>query len=352
VNRFALALFLGLAACPKGGDKPKPIEPIARGDAQPQPGRLLPDETRPVALPPAPALPAVPASLPPLADNPRVTADAVAFGELLFHDPRLSVDGTRACATCHVPARGFAGDIDVAADGKPNLRRAPALVNLAWATAFGWDGRSTSLTDQLLAHLKGQLDAIDPIAARIAAVPTYAAHAARVGGTVQEAIVHGLEAYVLTRYEGDAPWDTQERTALARPGNAADPIVAGYQLFRGKAQCAVCHTPPLYTDGAYHRVVKEVSGDKGRGLVDPAQVGAFKTPTLRGAMLRGSYFHNGSKKTLDEVIAYYTSIAADKTLDPALAASKALSPDEARRLSAFVNMLSANRPAPAKPLLP
>jgi cytochrome c peroxidase len=302
-------------------------------------------------LPPAPRLPTIPQSLPPLADNPRVTADAVAFGELLFFDPRLDANGSRACATCHDPARGYSGDVAPAADGKPNARRTPTLYTLAWVKAVGWDGRAPSVSALLPAHLSGQLDVLDAISTRIATVPIYAQHIARVGGTPPEAIIRSLEAYVLTRYEGDTPWDSLERTERLQPGaNANNPIVAGYQLFSGKAQCGQCHTPPLYSDGSYHRVISDTLGDKGRGLVDPKGAGAFRTPTLRGAMTRGAYFHDGSKRTLDEVIAHYQSAEA-KAVNPALGTIK-LNPDETRQLGMFLNMLTNNRPPAQKPALP
>lgn len=353
MTRLALLLVV-LAACPKSGDKPTPNDPVGSG-SQHAPIVVVHDAASGGAhvLPAAPPLPAAPISLPAPAANPRVTAEAVAFGELLFFDPRLSASGTRACATCHVPERGFAGGMDAAADGKPNARRTPALVNLAWVPAFGWDGRAQSITELLPAHLKGQLDLLEASAARIAAIPTYAAHIARVGGAPADALVQALEAYVLTRYEADAPWDVQERTASR---SAANPIVEGYKLFTGKAQCAQCHTPPLYTDNAYHRVVRDSLGDKGRGLVDPAQAGAFRTPTLRGAIGRGAYFHDGSKPTVDSVIAYYQSPDA-AAVNPALAKIK-LSPDEAKHLTLFLGMLSLDslapspRPVAQKPALP
>jgi len=302
-------------------------------------------------LPSAPPLPAVPQSLPALAPNPRITPEAVAFGELLFFDPRLSVDGTRACATCHDPARGFAGGVDPAADGKPNARRTPSLYNLAWVKNLGWDGRAPSVTALLLPHMKGQLDALDIAATRIASVPVYALHIARVGGSPADAISQSLEAYVLTRYEGDTPWDSLERTERIKPGDRPDnPIAFGYTLFSGKAQCGTCHTPPLYTDNSYHRVTADGTGDKGRGLVDPAKTGAFRTPTLRGAMTRGAYFHDGSKRSVDEVIAHYQTADAAKQ-NPSLAKIK-LTPDEARSLGMFLNMLTNNRPAYQKPALP
>lgn len=344
-----------LAACPKGGDKPKTTEPPAsRGDAPPH-SHLLPDEDGGIALPPATPLPSPPASLPPPPENTRVTPEAVALGELLFFDARLSSDGTVACATCHDAARGYAGGVDKTASGKQNLRRTPALVNLAWATSLGWDGRATGVREQLSAHLAGQLGTLDASLPRLVEVPTYRAHLARVGGAPSDAVVQALEAFVLTRYEGDAPWDAMERTARAVPGTApSDPIAAGYQLFTGKAQCAVCHPPPLYTDHGFHRVERDTLGDKGRGLVDDSLIGAFKTPTLRGAARRGAYFHTGSKRSLDEVVAYYQAVGAappDPALDAALTRIR-LSSEEAKQLVRFLEALTGTRPPPAKPVLP
>jgi cytochrome c peroxidase len=157
---------------------------------------------------------------------------------------------------------------------------------------------------------------------------------------------------VLTRYDGDAAWDRQERTALARPGTAPeDPVIAGYQLFVGKAQCGTCHPPPLYTDGAYHYTVPNVYGDPGRAKVDPALKGAFRTPTVRGAALRPAFFHTGNVKTLDEVVAAYVADPTDPAIDPAIAKIN-LTADETKQLVAFLRALAADRPPPVQPVLP
>jgi len=353
VKRLALvAAVLALTGC--GSDKKsKPREPIGSGSVQ-----GTGDPVVPIALPPAPPLPEVPAGLPPLPANPRITPEAVAFGELLFHDTRLSLDGKRACALCHEPAHGFSGRKSDAADGKANLRRTPALVNLAWAKEYGWDGRFTNLDDFLASHVKGQLgDMLDPITTRVTAVPTYAAHAARVGGSPRDAIVQSLDAYVLTRYDGDSPWDRQERTALSRPGQApTDPVLAGYQLFVGKAQCALCHTPPLYTDNGYHQIEANPYNDAARGRVEGQLQGAFKTPTLRGAAMRTDFFHAASKQSLDDVVAFYAASGAAAQpdppgQDPAVRKIK-LTADEQKSLVAFLKALSTDRPAPTPPVLP
>ncbi len=337
-----LALVVLVAACPKGGDKPKPVESTGRGDAQ---TRLIPEaDAGPVTLAPAPPLPAVPAGLPAAPANPRVTPDALALGELLFYEPRLSQSGSRSCANCHDPATGYSGNVQLAADGKQNLRRTPALVNLAWAKAFGWDGRYTSLAEHLAPHLEGQLgDRLDVVSTRLAEVPLYRAHIARIGGAPSDAVVQALEAFVLTRYEGDSAWDRMERTALTKAGTtSSDPVVAGYQLFVGKAQCGVCHVPPLYTDQGFHTVAPNP-------FKDPGHKGAFKTPTVRGAGARTSFFHAGSVKTLDDAVAQYQKPPADA--DP-VAAKIRLGADEVAHLVAFLKALTADHPVPAKPVLP
>jgi cytochrome c peroxidase len=227
--------------------------------------------------------------------------------------PRLSIDNKLACATCHDPAHGYAGaKRQNTATGKPNLRRAPTLVNLAWHKELGWDGRYASISEHLPAHVLGQMGSdLDAVVTRINAVPGYRAHFQRLGDTTTERAVEALAAFVLTRFAGDAPWDRVERAP-----DASKELVAGYQLFQTKAQCAVCHTPPLYTDHKYHRLGLIASADEGRGRVEEAQKGAFKTPSLRGAAQREMFFHDASAATLDAAIDWHLAGATGQGADP------------------------------------
>lgn len=349
---LSLAVLTLLAACPKSGDK-KPTDPTPKKDAGSGHTLTPADDAGTVMLPAAAPLPDVPSGLPALPALPGVTPDAVALGELLFHDTRLSTTGKHACAKCHDPARGYAGLIDTNAAGKPNLRRTPALANLAWVKELGWDGRYPAVTDLLPSHVKGQLG--QPLQAGLAAVielPLYKAHFARLGGDPQAAAIQALSAFVLTRYEGASPWDAMEQTARTpAPGVTPDPIVAGYLLFAGKGQCAVCHPPPLYTDNAFHIVTSNPSGDPGRGFVDKALTGAFRTPTLRGAVERAAFFHTGSARTLTDVIDLYAMASKTTGLDPALA-KIALAPADRANLAAFLSALTQLGPKPSPPPLP
>jgi cytochrome c peroxidase len=342
VNRTALVgVTIALAGCPHRADHKTPRRDASAvataGDAA---------ASTPVVLPPAPPVPREAPGLPALPSSAAldaITPDQLALGELLFWDGRLATDGKTACATCHDPAHGYAGSvaIDKTAAGEPNRRHTPALVNLAWAREYGWDGRFTSLGELMAAHVKGQLGQdLDTAMTKLSEIPTYAAHLARVGGTPGDAALHALEAFVLTRYDGDSPWDRLEPSARTpKPTGTADPVIAGYLVFTGKGQCALCHTPPLYTDFEYH-VVDPQSPDEGRGKVDPNQRGAMRTPTLRGAAARSAFFHDGRLATLEQAID-----AHPPTKIP-------LTADERAHLLAFVRALTADRPPLPKPVLP
>jgi len=322
-------LLLILAACHHdSGAKTKKdagavVEPPLAMDAAPVALQLPPAE-----------LPPVPRGLPEPPAQPR--AEDVALGEALFFDPRLSSSGKLACATCHAPARGFSGNVDTTADGKPDLRRTPAIANAAWQRSFGWDGRFATLEDLLKSHVRGQLGAeLGDSVGKLKELPLYAAHFARVGGVDHAAAA--LAAYVATRYAGDAPWD-----ALEASRDKTSDAAKGYALFTGKARCATCHVPPRYADDDFHRLGIIATKDEGRGRVDPAKVGAFATPTLRGAALRTSFFHDGSAKTLEAAVDWHlsggTGLGADKgivDLQPVT-----LTPVERGQLLAFVRSLT------------
>jgi len=371
VTRASLVAIALLASCGGGHHDSKPP---AHDDAGRAAGS---DAGTSVVLPPPPDIPAAPHGLPisdKVAVNP-LFAPHLALGELLFFDARLSSTRTIACATCHDPAHDYSGDgRQKTAAGAPNLRRAPSLTNLVYRSELGWDGRYTSLDDQLPSHIRGQLgDELAAGVARIAELPIYRAHFARVGETdkpgerparssaaggaesidtrpADELALTALEYYVRTRYQGDSPWDKVER------GTPPPELAAGYQLFMGKAQCSVCHPPPLYTDFAYHRLGLVATKDEGHGRVAPDQAGAFVTPGLRGAGLRPTLFHDGSATSLDAAIDWHlaggTGQGADPSIiDPALKPIK-LSTDERAKLGAFVRALTNPTPAKPRPTLP
>jgi len=363
--RFALILLIlaSFSACAKKSEssdkKPAPTPSIAL-DAGPRVEADAAPSTPPgeVALAPAAALAAVPAGLPAIPTTYTITPEEVALGELLFQEPRLGADGTTSCASCHDPARDHGGSEPhpQTAAGKPNLRRAPALSNLMWARELGWDGRSADPVTFLRSHAEGQLgQSLDDAAVKLAASPTYRAHLVRAGASRGRAdtAIASLLAYVLTRFDGDAPWDHHEAGVV---GAVSPDVVAGYELFTGKALCATCHPPPLYTDQSYHRLGLIASPDEGRGRVDPALPGAFKTPGLRGAARRSPQFHDGSAPQLDAAIDWHLGGGRGQGADPSVIdpglRPVTLTPEERAQLGAFVRALTSSTPPEGKPVLP
>ncbi|MFN0253166.1 MAG: cytochrome-c peroxidase [Kofleriaceae bacterium] len=357
-NVAAISLvFLFVSGCPKGSEK-APVDPPGRKDAGGSANPFLPiaEDAAIAQLPPAPPLPELPAGLPPV---PAMTAtpELVALGELLFHDARLSISGKVACATCHVPSEGYAGaSRQETAAGKPNLRRAPSLVNLAWTKELGWDGRSPTMEALLGPHVRGQMgDDVPTAIARVAELPGYRAHFARTMTASTDAVATArlaLEAFVATRYSGGAPWDTLEKDP-ALPAK----LKAGYQLFAGKAQCATCHPPPLYTDHAYRRLGLIATGDEGRARAgDKTKLGAFRTPGLRGAAKRKAFFHDASATTLAAAIDWHLAGGVGQGADPSIIdpalVKVTLTVEERANLGVFVDALTETAPAPAAPALP
>jgi cytochrome c peroxidase len=226
-------------------------------------------------------------------DNPTTPAKA-ALGKKLFFDPRLSGDGSMACQGCHYRHLGWTDGLALSrkVGGGMNTRHTPSVYNTGYYTSWYWDGRAKTLEGQVTAAWKAQIGA-DPAraAAVIAAVPAYQAEFQAVFGVAPNAenTAQALAAFLRTLNSGESPWDRY--TAGDKTAVPADAL-AGYELFNGKAGCAGCHKPPLFSDGQFHNVGLEAgkaNPDPGRFAVtkDPRDLSAFKTPSLRSVAISG-----------------------------------------------------------------
>lgn len=355
--RRTLAVLLAVAAC---GKEPSSKKSATDEHAHAHGG----GGGAAVDLPPAPPLPARPVGLPP-DDAMRVpeanptTAEKAWLGKQLFFDARLSADGSASCATCHRPDRGWSDGkaLSVRVGGATNPRHTPSLYNVGYLPAWGWDGRFTSLEEQAAHEWRTQLGA-DPAkaAAALARIPGYDAQFRRAfgRGPTAENVPMALAAFVRTIRAGGSAWDRYDRgDASALSGDALE----GYRLFSTTAQCALCHTPPLYTDGLYHDVGLEsgdASPDEGRGAVTGKAAARFamKTPTLRGAPRSGPYFHDGRTATLEGAVRLMLAGGPPGVapVDPKLRPIT-LTDVELAQLLAFLETLDVTEPTPA-PALP
>lgn len=305
------------------------------GDA---PSGVQPAATRLSQLPPVPSP----------AENP-TTAAKVALGAKLWVDPRLSGSGKMACTTCHVREKGWTdGEVLSRKDnGELNTRHSPTMYNVAYLAPYYWDGRAPTLEAQVLAAWRAQIGA-DPAkaTATIAGVPGYVSEFQTVFGAppTPENIVQALAAYLRNKVSGTSPWDRHEM-GIANAVSAD--AIAGFDLFMGKGRCAVCHTPPIYSDGKFHNIGLEAGkakADSGRGTVTklPQDMSAFKTPTLRSVAISGPYFHDGSRKSLVEAVRYMASGGGADSNKTQLLVDGKLSESEIGQIVAFLTSLTSD----------
>lgn len=312
----------------------------------------------------------------------------IALGRTLFFDTSLGADGKTGCVTCHSPAHGFAESrpVAVGAFGHKGSRNTPSLLVLPESGPFFWDGRRPRLEEAVLDPVvhpsEMGLATIEDLPARLRGTVyrplLEQAYGLTAGSSPsREQIATALVSYIRSIPRSTVPFDryygNHDEHALDR--EARD----GYRLFVGKAGCASCHavrgTPVQFTDDAFHptgtglehltddlpRLTRDISNasnsssDIGRLVADrpdlsatgrfvvtrkAADVGLFRTPSLRHVAETAPYMHDGSVATLDEAVdqeVYWRSLSQGKSLSLTVA--------ERASLIAFLRSLS-NEPTP------
>jgi cytochrome c peroxidase len=245
-------------------------------------------------------------------DN-QLTAERVALGRKLFFDPILSADTSTACATCHRPDKGLSSG-----DAKPRgirdqalKRKAPSLFNRAYGTAFFWDGRETTLEAQALKPIEDPTEMgskLDDVLKRLRDDKEYKARFEKAfpDGVTSVNLGKAIASFERVLLRGDSAVDRFRRKgdhAALTPSERH-----GLWIYESKGRCWRCHSGANFTDEQFHNTgVNWGKEDKGRYAItkhDDDQ-GKFKTPTLRGVVLSGPYMHDGSLRTLDDVVEFY-----------------------------------------------
>ncbi len=342
-------LLLGLFVSACGNPADRPATAPAPAPAPPAPMKLTL-----VALP----------EMPIPADNP-LTEDKVALGKQLFFDKRLSKNGDMNCETCHLPEKGWtdAKPLSTKFDGSVNTRHTPTLFNVGYYKEWYWDGRAKTLEAQVLAAWKGQMGGDpDAVAATLNGVEGYktAFQKAMGGPATPDAITKALASFVRTLVSDNSAWDRYEKGDKSA---ASEDAIKGFEVFSNtdKANCTLCHLPPLYTDTLYHNVgigFDKPTPDAGRGKIvtEPEEQkklnGAFKTPTIRSIYETGPYFHDGRFATVEEGVDFMLKGGIkNPDLDEKLKPKK-LTPAERTQLLAFLKSLSPEPKPFERPQLP
>jgi cytochrome c peroxidase len=251
------------------------------------------------------------------AGSPFATKDGTQehLGELLFFDPILSATRTISCASCHIPAFGFADTsaVSTGIHGRKGTRNAPSCTNLAERPYFFYDGRAATLPDQIHFPIENKDEMGLPYAeavARVSASKTYLARFKKVYGAPPNGknLAQALAAYMTTLETSNTPFDrfmNGDSTAISVSAQR------GRELFMSpRAKCFDCHFSPDFTGDEFRNIGLfdgQRLNDSGRFTIskDMNDIGKFKVPGLRNVAVTAPYMHNGMFRTLRQVLNYY-----------------------------------------------
>lgn len=296
-------------------------------------------------------------------DNP-LLVERVELGRRLFHETALSRDGTISCASCHLAGAALSDPrrLSPGVAGRLGRRNAMPLFNLAWKRAFFWDGRASSLREQVLQPIEDHLEmdeSLERVTAKLAADPAYPPAFERAFGGADitaEKLALALENFLLTLVSDDSKFDR----AMRGEEKLSELEQRGFDLFMREREprlgalggdCFHCHGGPLFTDHQFRNNGLSIDeADLGRALVSqsPIDRGAFATPSLRNVALTAPYMHDGRFATLEEVLDHYSEgVVRTDTLDPNLAkhpdGGLHLDAEDKAALIAFLRTLTDDR---------
>ena len=273
-------------------------------------------------------------------DNPMFN-EKVRLGRRLFYDTRLSVNGTTACASCHIQALAFTDGRprSIGATGQFHPRSAMSLVNTAYASRLTWaNNLLDKLEDQALTPLFGEDPVEMGLAGREQSITDLLRSDEVYKALLPEAFpadadpysvvnaVRAIAAFVRSIVSFDSPYDAY----LAGDFDALGaPAERGMELFFSeRLECFHCHGGFNFTDSTTHENANvdrvgyhnnglyNIDGEgsypaNNTGLFDMTgnrrDMGRFKAPTLRNIALTAPYMHDGSLPSLESVIDHYAA---------------------------------------------
>lgn len=275
-------------------------------------------------------------------ENP-LTLAKIELGRQLYFDPRLSADTGISCASCHHPDEGYTRHtrFGVGINKLEGNRNSPVSYNRILSDLQFWDGRAASLEEQALGPIANPIEmgsSHDACVECLKGIPGYKLQFEKIFGELTaEAVGQALATFERVIVTGPSPFDYNEQLrpyanvdleslkeddpeayaeyekykALTEKHPMSESAKRGRELFFGqKGGCTACHVGPNLTDEKYHNLgvgMGAESPDLGRFVVteDEKDRGAFKTPTIRNVALTAPYMHDGSQKTLKEVVEWY-----------------------------------------------
>lgn len=244
------------------------------------------------------------------------------LGRYLFFDPILSANGKISCSTCHDPRKGFSDGLasSVGINDYPLKRAAPSLWNVAYLKLLFWDGRASSLEEQMQGPLFSKYEmgnTPEKLLETLNKIPSYRTlfHQAFPEKQNKDAIQLDEIYLAITAFQSSLISLNSRYDQYAHGYHKAlnQNEIEGLNVFRSfVARCAECHTPPLFTNQQI--AVIGAPEPNGKPLDPGAEIpfkemtlrGGFKVPTLRNIAQTAPYSHSGAFKTLKDAIKFYT----------------------------------------------
>lgn len=250
----------------------------------------------------------------PWPETAEINPEIANLGYQLFFDPILSGENNYSCAHCHHPDLSFSDgrQLAVNSEGQAQRRHAPTLWNVAYNSAYFWDGGASSLEEHFQTSLSGPAEmnqALDELASELESVDAYADqfNALFDDGITTDNIILAITSFERTLISDGSAFDTYVE------GNF-DALTSqqrrGLGLFRSAAtRCFECHSVPTFNTDTFKitGVPDNEAGDRGRGEIEAGMDYAFKVPTLRNVALSAPYMHNGHFESLKDVIDFYAN---------------------------------------------
>ncbi|MEO7312006.1 MAG: cytochrome c peroxidase [Chitinophagaceae bacterium] len=282
-------------------------------------------------------------------DSNGLTKEGIALGRRLFYDGRLSKDGQFPCASCHQPFAAMANfdhNLSHGFDNQFTTRNAPSLANLAWQTAFHWDGGINHLDAQPLAPITAPNEMAEDIGTLLAKLkkdslyPSLfrAAFGSKIINT--QRMTRALSQFLLTMVSANSKYDK----VMRGEDSFILPQKLGYEIF--KLKCAACHPEPFFTDFSYRNnglTLDPVLKDYGRMRItgNSSDSLKFKVPSLRNVYVTYPYMHDGRLTGLYDVLEHYNKkMVVGPTTDSLLQNKIPLSNFEKGQLVAFLVALT------------
>lgn len=302
---------------------------------------------------------ALPEKAPEPTSNPS-SADKIALGQMLYHDPRLSSTGTVSCASCHNTMLGGEDNRpnSMGVNGQTGGRSAPTVWNAAFSKVQFWDGRAATLEDQAAGPVTNPIEmgmkSWDDVVARLKTIDGYQSAFEKAFGSnaiTKDNATKAIAAYERTLITPNSPYDKfvkSDKNALTAQQ------VKGMEKM-AELGCTSCHSGPAFNgEGSFQKFPVFSNGgmeaqyhfSKDKGVAEVSKKAEdehlFKVPTLRNIAITAPYFHNGSVNNLDLAV----KIMAKTQLN------KDLSTEEINDVVAFLGALTGEFPKQTMPTLP